>query len=176
MKKQGMAQDIMDFNKNTVKMSFEVLGAFSEQAARTADQILGITPNVPDEGKRAVDSFFKENQKGLTNLKKCVETGMDIDWTSQNAPVKGLQVMEGFYSSACSQADAMQKETREIFKKASEQLPKEAKPLVEFWNEALSSNVQFFQNFVIKNFELAKKVMTDVAAEAPKAETKTATK
>ena len=176
MKKQGMAQDIMEFNKNAVKMSFEVLGAFSEQTARTADQIVGTVPNVPEEGKKVVDFFLKENQKGMANLKKHVETGMEIDWTGQNAPVKGLETMESFYSGAFAQAASMQKETREMFKKASEQLPKEVMPLVDFWNEALTSNVQVFQNFVTKNFELAKKVMADATAEAPKAEAKAATK
>ena len=169
MQKQNFTQGIVDFNKNAVEMSCDVLSTFSDQAAKSADQILEITPNVPEEGKKVVDLFFKENQKGLTNLRKCVETGLDIDWTSQEAPVKGLEAMESFYNSAFSQASAMQKKT-------SEQLPKEAKPMVDFWNEGLNSNFQFFQNFVTKNFELAKKFMADVAAEAPKAAVKAATK
>ncbi len=176
MQKQNFAQEILDFNKNAVKMSCDILSNFSDQAAKTADQILETTPNLPEEGKKVVDSFFKENQKGLTNLKKCVETGLDVDWTSQDGPVKGLEAMESFYSNAFSQAGVMQKEAKEIFKKASEQLPKEAKPMVDFWNEALNSNVEIFQSFVTKNFELAKKVMTDVAAEAPKAAPKAAAK
>jgi hypothetical protein len=176
MQKQNFAQDILDFNKNAVKMSCDVISTFSAQAAKTADQILEMTPNVPEEGKKVVDLFFKENQKGLSNLRKCVETGLDVDWTSQEAPVKGIEAMESLYNSAFSQASAIQKETKELFKKTSEQLPKEAKPMVDFWNEALNSNVQIFQSFVTRNFELAKKVMADVAAEAPKAAAKTAAK
>ncbi len=169
MQKQNFAKEIVDFNKNAVKMGYEALSTFSAQAAKTADQILEMTPNVPEEGKKVVDLFFKENQKGLTSLKKCVETGLEVDWTTQEAPVKGIEAMETLYNSAVGQATAIQKETKELFKKTSEQLPKEAKPVVDFWNEALNSNVQIFQGFVTKNFELAKKVMADVTVEAPKA-------
>jgi hypothetical protein len=51
-------------------------------------------------------------------------------------------------------------------------LPKEAKPVVDFWTETLNSNYQIFQSLVTKNFELAKKVMGDLAAEAPKTDSK----
>lgn len=170
MKKQDFAQDILDFNKNAVKMSSDALSTFSDQAAKTADQIMENTPNVPEEGKKVVDLYFKENQKGLTSLRKCVETSQEIDWTSQEAPIKGIEAMESFYNNAFSQASAIQKETEELLKKTSEQLPKEAKPVVDFWNDALNSNFQIFQGFVTKNFEMAKKVLADVSAEAPKAE------
>jgi len=176
MQKQNGTQEILDYNKNAVKMGFEVLSTVSTQAAKTADQILGATPNVPEEGKKVVDLLFKENQKGLANQKKCVETGLEIDWTSQNAPVKGLEALESLCNSAFSQADAIQKETKELFKKATDLLPKEVQPVVDFWNEARTSNSQIFQNFVSKNFELVKKVMADLAAAAPKAEAKAATK
>lgn len=176
MQNQNFAQGIMDFNKSAVKMSCDVLSTFSDQAAKTADQILEMTPNVPEEGKKVVDLFFKENQKGLTTLRKCVETSLDVDWSSQEAPIKGLEAMESFYNSAFSQASAIQKETKELSKKTSEQLPKEAKPMVDCWNEALNSNFQIFQNFVTKNFELSKKVMADVAPEAPKTAAKAAAK
>ncbi len=176
MKNQNVAQEILDFNKNAVKEGFEALSTSSNQAAKTASQILGATPNVPEEAKKAVDLFFKENQKGLSSQRKFVESGLEIDWTSPNAPVKGLEAIENLYNSAFTQVGALQKETKELLKKATEQLPKEAKPVVEFWNETLNSNYNIFQSFVTKNFELAKKVIGDLAADAPKSEGKSSSK
>jgi uncharacterized protein YukE len=176
MPKQNVTQEILDFNKNAVKESFEALSTISTQAAKAANQILGATANVPEEAKKAVDLFFKENQKGLSNQRKFVETGLEIDWTSPNASVKGLEAIETLYNSAFSQVGALQKETNELLKKATEQLPKEAKPVVDFWNGTLNSNYQSFQNLVTQNFALARKVMGDLAAGAPKAETKSSTK
>jgi hypothetical protein len=176
MSKQNGTQELVDHNKNAVKAGFEVLSSVSTQAATAADQILGATPNVPEEGKKVVDLLFKENQKGLENQKKYVETGLEIDWTSQNAPVKSLEALENLSKSAFSQTGAIQKETRELLKKTTDLLPKEAQPVVDFWNEAFNSNFQIFQNFVTKNFELAKKVVADLAAAAPKLETKAAAK
>jgi hypothetical protein len=176
MSKQNGTQELVDYNKNAVKAGFEVLSSVSTQAATAADQILGATPNVPEEGKKVVDLLFKENQKGLENQKKYVETGLEIDWTSQNAPVKSLEALENLSKSAFSQTGAIQKETRELLKKTTDLLPKEAQPVVDFWNEAFNSNFQIFQNFVTKNFELAKKVVADLAAAAPKLEAKAAAK
>jgi hypothetical protein len=176
MPKQNVAQEILDFNKNAVKDGFEALNTSSNQAAKAANQILGSTPNVPEEVKKVVDLFFKENQKGLSSQRKFVESGLEIDWTSPNAPVKGLEAIEDLYNSACSQVGDMQKETNELLKKATEQLPKEAKPVVDFWNATLNSNYQIFQSFVSKNFELARKVIGDLAADAPKAGAKASTK
>jgi uncharacterized protein YukE len=173
MTKQNVAQEILDFNKKTVKESFEALSSISSQAAKTANQILDATTNVPEEGKKVVDLFFKENEKGLSSQKKFVETGLEIDWTSPNASVKGLEAIESLYNSAFNQVDALQKETNELLKKATEQLPKEAKPVVDFWNGTLNSNYQGFQNLVTQNFALARKVMGELAADAPKAEKKT---
>ncbi len=169
MKNQKIAQEILDFNKNAVKMSFDALSSFSDQTAKAADQFLGATPNIPADGKKAFGTFIKENQTAQTNLKNCVEAGLEIDWTTMKAPVKGLEAMESFYNSAFSQAIAIQKETKELLKKTTEQLPKEAKPVVEFWNDAFNSNFQIFQSFVTQNFEVAKKVLANVSAEAPKA-------
>lgn len=169
MQNQKIAQEVLDFNKNAVKMSFDALSSFSEQTAKAADQFLGTTPNVPEEGKKAIGVFIKENQKVQANLKSSVETGLEIDWTAKDAPVKGLEIMESFYNNAFTQSSAIQKETKELLKKTTDLLPKEAKPVVDFWNEALNSNFQIFQGFMTKNFEVAKKVLTNVAAEAPKA-------
>jgi uncharacterized protein YoxC len=178
MSKQNVAQEVLDFNKNAVKESFEALSTISNQAAKTANQILGAATNVPEEGKKVVDLFFKENQKGLTIQRKFVESGLEIDWTSTNAPVKGLEAIENLYNSAFSQVDVLQKESKELLKKATEQFPKEAKPVVDFWNDTLNSNYQIFQSFVTQNFELAKKIIGDLAPEAaaPKAEAKSASK
>jgi len=172
MTTQNVAQEILDFNKKTVKESFEALSTISNQAAKTANQILEATTNVPEEGKKVVDLFFKENEKGLSSQKKFVETGLEIDWASPNASVKGLEAIESLYNSAFNQVDALQKETNELLKKATEQLPKEAKPVVDFWNGTLNSNYQGFQNLVAQNFALARKVMGELAADAPKAEKK----
>ena len=172
MDSKKINQDILEFNKNAVKMSFEALSACSDQTAKAADQLLGTLPNVPEEAKKAVDIFIQENQKAQTNLKKCMEAGLEIDWNSKEAPVKGLEAVENFYNSACNQAGEIQKETKELLKKTSDQLPKEAQPVVEFWNQALNSNFQIFQGVVTQNFEFAKKVLSDVSAETPKSAAK----
>ena len=52
MTKQNVAQEILDFNKKAVKESFEALSTISSQAAKTANQILEATTNVPEEGKK----------------------------------------------------------------------------------------------------------------------------
>lgn len=169
MQNEKIIQDIIDFNKNTVKMSFEALGTFYDQTAKAADHLLDATPYVPEEGKKAFNLFIKENQKVQANVKKFVETSIEIDWTAKDAPVKSLEAMESLYNSAFSQSNAIQKETKDLLKKTTEQLPKEAKPVVDFWNEALNSNFQIFQSFMTKNFDFAKKGLNDVATEAPKA-------
>ena len=175
MQNEKITQDILDFNKKAVKMSFDALNSFSDQTAKAADQLLGTVPNVPEEGKKVVDTLFKENKKGLTNLQSSVEAGMEIDLTAKDAPVKGIEVMENLYNDAFSQAIAIQKEATSMFTKTSEQLPKEVKPVVEFWNQALTSNVEIFKGLVSQNFEFAKKVLTDVTEE-PKKATKAASK
>ncbi len=172
MQNQKITQDILDFNKNAVKMSFEALNSFSDQTAKAADQLMGNIPNVPAEGKKAVDSFFKENQKGLNNLKKSVDAGLAIDWTAKDASAKGIDAMESFYNSAFTQAGEVQEQATALFKKTTEQLPKEVLPVVEFWNQALNSNFQTFQGIVSKNFELAKKVLSADSVAAPKAAAK----
>jgi len=169
MQNEKIIQDIVDFNKNTVKMSFEALGTFYDQTAKAADHLLGATPYVPEEGKKAFTLFIKENQKVQANVKNFVETSIEIDWTAKDAPVKGLEAMEKLYNSAFSQSNAIQKETKDLLKKTTEQLPKEAKPVVDFWNEALNSNFQIFQSFMTKNFDFAKNGLKNVADEAPKA-------
>ena len=173
MLNQKITQDILDFNKNAVKSSFEALNSFSDQTSKAADQLMGTIPNVPEEGKKAVNSFFKENQKGLTSLKKSVDAGLAIDWTAKDAPAKGIEAMETFYNSAFAQAGEVQEQANSLFKKTTEQLPKEVLPVVEFWNQAFNSNFQTFQGIVTKNFELAKNVLNSDFAAAPKAKAAT---
>lgn len=175
MQNEKITQNILDFNKNAVKMSFEALNSFSDQTAKAADQLMGSIPNVPEEGKKAVNSFFKENQKGLNSLKKSVDAGFEIDWTAKDASMKGIDAMETFYNSAFSQAGDVQEQATVLFKKTTEQLPKEVLPVVEFWNQALNSNFMTFQSIVSKNFELAKQVLNADSADAPKS-AKAATK
>jgi len=102
-------------------------------------------------------------------VKNFVEASIEIDWTAKDAPVKGLEAMETLYNSAFSQSNAIQKETKDLLKKTTEQLPKEAKPVVDFWNEALNSNFQIFQSFMTKNFDFAKNGLKNATPEAPKA-------
>ena len=40
MQNQKIAQEILDFNKNAVKMSFDALSSFSDQTAKATDQLL----------------------------------------------------------------------------------------------------------------------------------------
>ena len=165
-------KEILAFNKSAIKMSFDALSAFSDQTAVATDFLLGSIPSVPEEGKTAVSNYFKEGQKGLAGLKKHVESGLEIDWTAKDAPVKNLAAMETFCKDALSQAVEIRKETKALVEKATKQLPKEVKPLVDFWNESVNNSFEFFQNSVSKNFELAKKVVNDVSVFSPAAESK----
>ncbi len=176
MQNEKFVQDVLDFNKNAVKMSFDALATYSDQATKVANQLLENAPLVPEEAQKALDSFVKQNQKAQSNLKTCVETGLEIDWTSTEAPQKGLEAVESYYNSACTQVSAIQKETADLLKKSSDKLPKEAQPVVDFWNQAFTSNFEMVQGFVSQNFEFAKKVMATGAAAAPKATAKAATK
>jgi len=160
-------KEIFAFNKSAIKTSLDALSTFSDQAAVATDFLLGALPAMPEEGKKAVSNYFKEGKKGLASLKKHVESSLELDWTAKDAPVKNLEAMETLYKDALSQAVEIRKETKALVEKATEQLPKEVKPVVDFWNETVNNSFDFFQSYVNKNFELAKKVMTDVAAVTP---------
>lgn len=174
METPNFNKEILAFNKNAVKMSFDALNAFSSQAAVAAEYLMGIAPYIPEEGKKAVGFSFKENQKGLANLKKYVESGMELDWTTKDAPVKSLDAIESFYKDAFSQAVEIKKEARILAEKATKQLPREAKSIVDFWSDSVNGGFEIFQNYMTKNFELAKKIMADVAVAAPATEQKAA--
>lgn len=159
-------KQILAFNKNAIKMSFEALSAFSSQAATATESLLGSNPSVPEEGKKAVSIYLKEGQKGLANLGKLVESELDLDWTTKDAPLKNLDLLENFYKDAFSQAIEIRKETKDLAEKAK-QLPKEAKSVVDFWNDSFNNGFEFLQSYVDKNFDLARKVMTDVSVVTP---------
>jgi hypothetical protein len=174
METPNFSKEILAFNKNAIKMSFDALSAFSGQAAVATDSLLGATPSVPEDGKKAVNSCLKEGQKGLASLKKHVESSLELDWTSKDAPVKNLDAMEAFCKDAFSQAVEIKKETKALVEKASKQLPKEAKSIVDFWNDSFNNGFELFQSYVNKNFELARKAMTDVSVVTPAAGSKAA--
>jgi hypothetical protein len=172
METPNFSKEILAFNKSAIKMSFDALSAFSGQAASATDSLLGATPSIPEEGKKAVSIYFKEGQKGLASLKSHVESGLELDWTAKDAPVKNLAVMENFYKDAFSQAVDIKKETKALVEKATKNLPKEAKPIVDFWSESVNNGFEFFQSYVTKNFELARKALTDVSVVTPASEPK----
>jgi hypothetical protein len=170
----NFSKESLAFNKSAIKMGFDALSAFTGQAAVASDILLAANPVVPEEGKKVVSILFKESQKSLDSLKTQVEKSMELDWTAKNAPVKNLEVMESFCKEAFSQAEEIRKETKPLVEKATKPLPKEAKSIVDSWNESVTNGFEFFQSCVQKNFEMAKKAMTDVSVFAPVAEAKAA--
>jgi hypothetical protein len=167
METPNFNKENLAFNKNAIKTSFDALSTFAGQAASATDSILGAIPSVPEEGKKAVSIYFKEGQKGLANLQTHVESGLELDWTAKNAPLKNLEAIESFYKDAFSQAVEIKKEMKALVEKSTKNLPKEAKTIVDFWNESFNSGFEFFQSYVTKNFELARKALTDVSAVTP---------
>jgi len=174
METPNFSKESLAFNKSAVKMGFDALSALAGQAAVASDILLAAAPAVPEEEKKVVSILFKEGQKGLDNLKTHVEKSLELDWTAKNAPVRNLEMMESFCKGAFSQADEIMKETKALTEKAASQIPKETKPLVELWNESVNNGFEFFKSCVNKNFELARKVMTDVPVFTPPPEPKAA--
>ncbi len=161
--------DFMDFYKNSIKMSFDALNAFTDQSEALTENLLGTIPSFPEEGKKVASLYFKESKKGLAILRKCVESNLDLDWTSQDAPVKSLEAIEAFSKDVFKEAAAIQKEMKPLVEKATEQLPKEAKELVDFSNKVVNSGSENLQNNVTKSFESAKKTIVDISATVKKA-------
>jgi hypothetical protein len=176
MENPNFNKEILGFSKNAVKMSFDALGAFSGQAAVLADNLLGSVPNVPEEGKKAVSTYFKESQKVLASLKKYVDSGLELNWTAKDAPLKNLEAMETFYNDTFGQAIEIKKEANALVEKGTKQLPKEAKSVVDFWAESVNGGFELFQSCVNKDFELAKKALSGVFFSAPTAKPKADTK
>jgi hypothetical protein len=167
METSNFNKETLAFNKNAIKTSIDALSTITGQAEVATDALLGAIPSVPEEGKKAVSIYFKESQKGLANLKTHVEKSLELDWTAKNAPLKNLEAIENFYKDAFSQADEIKKETKALFEKATKQLPKEAKSIVDFWSESVNNGFEFYQSYVTKNFEFAKKNLTDVSVITP---------
>jgi hypothetical protein len=174
METPNFNKESLAFNKSVIKMSFDAMNTITGQAAVASEFLLGAIPSVPEEGKKAVSIFFKDGQKVLDSMKTQVEKSLELDWTAKNAPVKNLEVMETFCKDAFSQVEEFKKETKALVEKATKTLPKEAKSLVDTWNDSVNNSVEFFQSCVFKNFELARKSMTDVSAFTPAAEPKAA--
>lgn len=160
---------VLDFYKNAVKTSFDALSTFTSQSAAFTETFLGNIPAFPEEGKKVVSIYFKESQKGLALAKKAVESNLELDWTSSDAPVKSLETLEAFSKDIFKEAAVIQKELKPLVEKATEQLPKEAKDLVGFSNEMVNSGSEVFQDSVTKSFESAKKTLGDVSATVKKA-------
>ncbi len=171
MESKDFAKQIVEFNKSAAKIGFDTINAFSDQAAKLTDSLIGVVPNVPEEGKKAANMLFEVQQRSLNNLQSYVEEQLDLDWTSQDAPAKSIQALENFSKQAFAQAEDIKKESNELAGKATEQLPKEAKPLVDFWNEAINNGFSLFQDSVSKSFEISKQLLTkeEEVKSAPKA-------
>jgi hypothetical protein len=176
METPNFTKETLDFNKNAVKLSFDALSTYSGQAAVMADYFLGIAPPVPEEGKKAVSMYFKESQRGLANLKKYVESSLELNWTAKDVLVKSLEAMETLCKDTFSQAIEIKKEAKTLAEKAIKQLPTEAKSIFDFWTESVNGGFEFFQSNMNKNFELAKKVVAGVSVGAPTAEPKAGNK
>jgi len=174
METLNINKESLAFNKSAIKMSFDALNTITGQAAVASDFLMGVIPSVPEEGKKVVSIFFKDGQKVLDSMKTQVERSLELDWTAKNAPVKSLEAMEIFCKDAFSQAEEFKKETKALVEKASKPLPKEVKSLVDTWNDSVNTGMEFFQSCVFKNFELARKAMTDVSVFTPSVEPKAA--
>ncbi len=160
---------VLDFYKNAVKASFDAASTFTAQSAVLTDKLLGTVPSFPEEGKKIAGIYFDETQKGLAILRKYVESNLELDWTAQDAPVKSLEAMETLSKEAFKEAAEIQKEIKPLVEKATAQLPKEAKELVGFSNDLVTSGSESLKNNVIKNFEAAKKTVGEASAAGKKA-------
>ena len=176
MDAKDFAKQIVGFNKNAAKIGFDTINAFSGQAAKLTDSLIGIVPNVPEEGKKATDLLFREQQKSLNNLQDYVDGQLDMDWTSQDAPAKSIEALEQFSKQAYAQVDDIKKQSNQLAGKATEQLPKEAKPLVDFWTDAINSGFSLFQDSLNKSFELSKELLNKESVVKSDGKTKTACK
>lgn len=173
---QDFAKQIIDFNKDAAKIGFHTISTFSGQAALMTDSLIGIIPNFPEEGKKAANQLFKEQQKALNTLRDYVEGQLDLDWTGQDAPVKSIDALEQFCKQVFTQTDDIKKESKELVNKVTDQLPKEAKPLVDLWNDAINSGFTLFQDSLNKSFDLSKQLLAEESVVKSDAKTKTTSK
>lgn len=167
MEAKEFTKQIVDFNKNAAKIGFDTISAFSGQAAKLTNSLIDIVPNVPEEVKKSTNMVFKEQQKALSNLEGYVQGQLDIDWTSEDAPAKSIDVLQKFSTQAFTQAENIKKESKQLADKATEQLPEEAKPLVNIWNDAINNGFSLFQDSLNKSFELSRELLAkETAAKA----------
>jgi hypothetical protein len=169
MEATNFNNNFSDFYKNAVKMSFDAISAFTDQSEALTGKLLETIPSFPEEGKKVVSLYFKESQKGLAIVRKSVDSNLELDWTSKDAPVKSLEAMEAFSKDVIKEATEIQKEMKPLVEKATEQLPKELKELVESSNNAVNSGSENLQDSVTKGFETVKKTLVDVSAKGKKA-------
>jgi len=170
MEAKDFAKQIIDFNKSAAKIGFDTISAFSGQAAKLTDSLVDIVPNAPAEVKKATSLYFTEQNKALANLQGYVEGQMNIDWTSKDAPAKSIEVLEQFNKQAFAQADNIKKESKKLTDKTTDQLPKEFKPLVNIWNDAINNSIGLFQDSMSKSFEISKDLLAknEAATKAAK--------
>ena len=159
----------LDVYKTAFKTSFDALSAFTAQSEAFTGKLLETVPSFPEEGKKFASLYFGESQKGLALLRKCVESNLELDWTAKDASLKSFEALEAFSKGIFKEAASIQEEMKPLVEKAIEQLPKEAKELVEFSNKAVNSGSENLQDNVTKGFETAKKTLTDVSATGKKA-------
>jgi hypothetical protein len=164
MENHEFSKGILDFSKSVVKTSFDALGAFSAQAARMADSVLGMAPSAPEEGKRAVGIYFQESQKVLANLRKYVDTELELNTTAKDAPVKNLEALETLYNDLFSQAVEIKNEANSLLEKGTGQLSKEATSVVDLWRESVDGGFELFHKCMSRDFELTRKAFTGVFA------------
>jgi hypothetical protein len=174
METTNFVKETAAFNKTALNTSFDALNTISGQAVAATDVILTAVPSFPEEGKKAVATCLKENQKALDNLKKHLGNSLELDYTAATAPLKSLEALESFYNDAFSQVVVLKNETKNLVDAATAKLPKEAKSIVSFWNDSFNFGFDSFQNYVVNNFALAKKVAADVCAAVPAVQAKAA--
>ena len=174
METTNFSKEASAFSKTALNTGFDTLNTISDQAVVATDLILTAAPTFPEEGKKAVSTCFKENQKALDNLKKHLGNGLELDFTAATAPIKSLEALESFYTDAFSQAASIKNEAKTLVDTATKQFPKEAKSIVNFWNDSFNFGFDSFQKYLFNNIALAKKVAIDFSTVVPAAQAKAA--
>ena len=158
----------LDFYKTAVKTSFDALSDFTDQSEALTGKLLETVPSFPEEGKKFANIYFGESKKGQALLRKFVENNLDLDWTAKDAPLKSLEALEAVSKGVFKEADAIQKEVKPLVKKATEQLPKETKQIIEMSNKVVNSGSENLEESVTESFKAVKKTLTEVPATRKK--------
>ena len=159
----------LDLYKNAVNTSFEALITCTAQSAISTEKILASVPSVPEEGKKVASIYFGESQRGLAILRKHMESTLELDWTAKDAPLKNLEALEAFSKDVFKESAEIQKEMKPLVKKATEQLPKETKEIIELSSKVVNSGTENLQKSVTEGFKAAQKTLTDVYVTGKKA-------